>query len=60
MIFSPDWERNDKEKRICKALEQVASEVGAKSITSGVYLPQPHVSQKKADHKSSCYRVCHA
>jgi len=50
MAFGPNWERNDKEKRICKALEQVASEVGAKSITSGVYLPQ-HVLQKKADHK---------
>ncbi|EDR13194.1 uncharacterized protein LACBIDRAFT_177284 [Laccaria bicolor S238N-H82] len=34
MIFGPDWERTDKEKRVCKALEQVASEVGAKSITS--------------------------
>ena len=45
-VFSPDWERNDKEKRICKALEQVASEVGAKSITSGVCLP-PYVLQKK-------------
>jgi aryl-alcohol dehydrogenase-like predicted oxidoreductase len=33
-VFGPNWERNDKEKRICKALEQVASEVGAKSITS--------------------------
>ena len=36
MVFGPDWERNDREKRVCKALEKVASEVGAKSITSGM------------------------
>ncbi|KIK04053.1 hypothetical protein K443DRAFT_436653 [Laccaria amethystina LaAM-08-1] len=34
MVFDPNWERNDREKRVCKALEKVASEVGAKSITS--------------------------
>ena len=45
IVFSPDWECNDKEKRICKALEQVASKVGAKSITSGAYLPQPNLSR---------------
>jgi hypothetical protein len=36
-IFSPIWERNDKEKTVCKALEKVAAEVGAKHITSGIY-----------------------
>ena len=60
IVFSPDWERNNKEKGICKALEQVTSKVGAKSITSGVYLPQPHVLQKKADHNSSCHCIHHA
>ncbi len=29
------WERNEKEKKISKALEKVAAEVGAKHITSG-------------------------
>ena len=33
------WERNEKEKRISKALEKVAGEVGAKHITAGNYLP---------------------
>ena len=32
-----DWERNDKEKTVCKALEKVAAEIGAKHITSGIY-----------------------
>ncbi|KAH6890156.1 NADP-dependent oxidoreductase domain-containing protein [Coprinopsis sp. MPI-PUGE-AT-0042] len=29
-----DWKRNDKEKAVCGALEKVAKEIGAKSITS--------------------------
>ena len=29
------WERNDKEKTVCKKLEKVAAEIGAKHITSG-------------------------
>ncbi|KAF8998537.1 NADP-dependent oxidoreductase domain-containing protein [Cyathus striatus] len=33
-IMSPNWERNEKQKMVCKALEKVAGEVGAKSITS--------------------------
>ena len=32
-----DWERNDKEKMVCKALEKVAAEIGAKHITSGIF-----------------------
>lgn len=35
-IFSPNWERNDQEKKVCKALEKVAAEAGAKSITAGM------------------------
>lgn len=30
-----DWERNEEERRVCKALEKVAAEIGAKSITAG-------------------------
>lgn len=30
-----DWKRNDKEKAISNALEKVAKDIGAKSITSG-------------------------
>jgi aryl-alcohol dehydrogenase-like predicted oxidoreductase len=35
-IFGQQWERTEEEKKICKALEKVAAEVGAKHITSGV------------------------
>lgn len=36
MLFGPNWDRNDREKMAYKALEEVASEMGAnlKSITS--------------------------
>lgn len=33
-FWIPDWERNEKEKKVCKALEKVAAEVGAKHITA--------------------------
>jgi aryl-alcohol dehydrogenase-like predicted oxidoreductase len=33
--FQGAWERNEKEKKVCKALEKVAAEIGAKHITSG-------------------------
>ena len=35
-VLDPAWERNEKEKTVCKALEKVAAEVGAKHITSGI------------------------
>ena len=35
VIFDPNWERNEKEKAVCKALEKVGAEIGAKHITSG-------------------------
>ncbi|EMD34692.1 hypothetical protein CERSUDRAFT_116883 [Gelatoporia subvermispora B] len=34
MIFGPDWERTPEEKKVCRALEEVAKQVGAKHITS--------------------------
>ena len=36
-LIPAGWERNEKEKRVCKALEKVATEIGAKHITSGIY-----------------------
>ncbi|KAF4620687.1 hypothetical protein D9613_000769 [Agrocybe pediades] len=33
-MYNPRWERNEKEKIVCKALEKVAEEIGAKHITS--------------------------
>ncbi|OSD00894.1 Aldo/keto reductase [Trametes coccinea BRFM310] len=32
MIFGPDWERTEREKKVCKVLEEVAAQVGAKNI----------------------------
>jgi aryl-alcohol dehydrogenase-like predicted oxidoreductase len=34
--FGQQWERTEEEKKLCKALEKVALEVGTKHITSGV------------------------
>ena len=36
-LSNPTWERNEREKTVCKALEKVAAEVGTKHITSGIY-----------------------
>lgn len=36
-LFTGRWERNEKEKVVCKALEKVAAETGAKHITSGKF-----------------------
>jgi aryl-alcohol dehydrogenase-like predicted oxidoreductase len=52
------WERNEKEKMVCKALEKVAAEIGAKHITSVAiaYLMQktpyvfPIVGGRKVEH----------
>ncbi|KAF9486205.1 Aldo/keto reductase [Pholiota conissans] len=33
-LLDPKWERNEHQKLVCKALEKVAAEIGAKSITS--------------------------
>ncbi len=35
IMLDPNWERNEQERKVCQALEKVASEVGAKHITSG-------------------------
>jgi len=37
-VFSAQWERSEKEKAACKALEKVVHDVGAKSITAGTFL----------------------
>jgi aryl-alcohol dehydrogenase-like predicted oxidoreductase len=44
------WERNEKERKMSKALEKVAAEVGAKHITSGiVFLPNLILFSKLAE-----------
>ena len=34
MVISQDWERTPDERKVCLALEKVAQEVGAKSISA--------------------------
>ncbi|KAJ7580164.1 NADP-dependent oxidoreductase domain-containing protein [Mycena floridula] len=34
MLMGPNWERTDAHKRVCKVLEEIAAEVGAKHITA--------------------------
>ena len=34
-MHRPEWERNENERKISKALEEVAKQVGAKTITAG-------------------------
>lgn len=36
ILHGSDWERNETETKVSKALEKVAREVGAKNITSGM------------------------
>ncbi|KAJ7886219.1 NADP-dependent oxidoreductase domain-containing protein [Mycena olivaceomarginata] len=38
----PSWERTEDQKKISRALEKVAAEVGAKSITAGIFLSVPY------------------
>lgn len=35
--FSQNWERTEQEKQVCRALEKVAAEVGAKSLNAGMW-----------------------
>ena len=34
-LLTPNWERTEDEKKMCKALEKVAKEVGTEHITAG-------------------------
>ena len=44
-----EWERNEEEKKVCKALEKVAAEVGAKHITSGIFSSKAQSLYKLAE-----------
>ena len=61
-VFSPEWERNEKEKTICKALEKVAGEIGAKHITAGIFSFKRKGSLFQLANvlSQSCYRISHA
>ncbi|KAF8814304.1 hypothetical protein BYT27DRAFT_7250149 [Phlegmacium glaucopus] len=57
-LVTSEWERNEKEKTVCKALEKVAAEIGAKHINSVAiaYLMQktpyvfPIIGGRKVEH----------
>jgi len=59
--FNPEWERNENEKKISRALEKVAGEVGTKSITAVAiaYVMQkvpfvfPIIGGRKIEHLES-------
>ena len=53
-LVGDNWKRSESERSVCQALEKVAKEVGAKSITSGTlgstsvqYQLLTHVSQSR-------------
>ena len=37
VIFTPDWERTEEERKVCLVLEEVAKEVRVESVTSGAF-----------------------
>ena len=38
--FVGNWERTEEQRKMCKALEEVAKQVGTKSIQAGQYIPR--------------------
>ena len=36
-VMTADWMRTESERKVCKVLERVAAEIGAKSIQAGMY-----------------------
>ena len=34
-VMGPNWERTEEEKKMCRALEKVAKEIGTEHLTSG-------------------------
>jgi len=60
-IFNPEWERTDREKIVCKALEKVAQEIGTKHITAGnLSCLFKSIMAVKAKPSYSCDRVLDA
>ena len=54
------WERTEQEKTVCKALEKVAAEVGAKHITAGIFSANRNIFVKLADVSLSGHRISYA
>ena len=43
-LFNPEWERTPDERKVCLALEEVAKQVGAKSIQAGTTFRISHLA----------------
>lgn len=55
-----DWMRTESECKVYLALEEVAAEIGAKSITAGGFLcitPGDYLQRQIIDRSYSCHRV---
>jgi len=49
VMFGPDWKRTPEEVKLSRALEKVAKEIGAKSITAGKHpLFEPRVGTRRS------------
>ena len=50
MLTGPQWERTEEERKVCKALEEVAKQVGTESIQAGEYSrPLCSTGRRRAD-----------
>ncbi|KAJ7589900.1 Aldo/keto reductase [Mycena floridula] len=47
-LRSPNWERTEQQKKVCKILEEIAAEVGAKHITAVISLTADHMKRIEA------------
>ena len=43
-LVDPNWQRTEEERKMCKALEEVAQQVGAKSIQAGTTFRISHLA----------------
>jgi hypothetical protein len=58
MFASSTWERNEDEKRMSNALEEVAKQVGAEHIAAGEWDQIPNFHHQKWTHGIySCHRI---
>ena len=46
-LVDPNWQRTEEERKMCKALEEVAQQVGAKSIQAGTTFRISHPESNK-------------
>ncbi len=52
-----NWERTEEERKVCLALEEVAKQVGAKSIQAGKQVIITVVDNRFIKLFVSCYRI---